>query len=389
MGLEARRERVVMKEPGGRKDRDVARHPVVDQQDRLRTPRWKPWRWRFPGSFNTEWGQDVWREVSSQAHDKLKPPTGPSPVGSQVALIPHSPHPPEGAAGDTISRSVAYLFETCDHHSYFENEEARHRRMRACVEAAASLVCRLDYRLDWFGEVSKVVSEIGQVEKVNSPTTTSDRSFIMRWTCLSLMDIQRILGRNNKLRALAGNAVNGLARFQSGHGQPDQTGWESAQRVDGYLKTACERVEDLRLAFEPWTQKRTREQVEEILLTHEQQISELERIKSEADELAVVDREISVYQDAMDDATHRLTRQLPWCNILQGYVGPDDDIREAVREIESADPDKDIRDTVWEIDDVESIRMDRKELKRRALAALPRFRDNPGYFEHIVADPVG
>ncbi|KAH8994223.1 hypothetical protein EDB92DRAFT_1850843, partial [Lactarius akahatsu] len=219
----------------------------------------------IPGSFNTEWGQGVWKEVSSQAHDKLEPPAGPSPAGNQATLIPHSPHPPEGAAGDTISRSVAYLFETCDHHSYFENEEERRRRMRACVEAAASLVCRLDYRLDWFGEVSKVVSEIGQIEKVNSPTTISDTSFIMRWTCLSLMDIQRILGRN-KLRALAANAVNGLVRFQTGHGQPDQTGREGAQRVDGCLKTGWERVEDLRRAFEPWTQKRTREQVEQILL---------------------------------------------------------------------------------------------------------------------------
>ncbi|KAH8994202.1 hypothetical protein EDB92DRAFT_1850670, partial [Lactarius akahatsu] len=219
----------------------------------------------IPGSFNTEWGQDVWRELSSQAHDKLEPPSGPSPTGSQVTLKPHSPRPPEGAAGDTVSRSVAYLFETCDHHSYFETEEARHRRMRACVEAAASLVCRLDYRLDWFGEVTKVVSEIGQIEKVNSPTTISDTSFIMRWTCLSLVDIQGILARN-KLQALAGNAVNGLVRFQTGRGQPDQTGREGAQRVDEYLKTAWERVEDLRRAFEPWTQKRTREQVEAILL---------------------------------------------------------------------------------------------------------------------------
>ncbi|KAH9016764.1 hypothetical protein EDB85DRAFT_701285 [Lactarius pseudohatsudake] len=564
MDLETRRKRMVMKEPDGRKDRDVRAIQWLINRTAANAET-ETLALAIPGSFNTEWGQDVWKKVSSQAHDKLEPPTGPSPAGSQVTLIPHSPHPPEAAAGDTISRSVAYLFETCDHHSYFESEEARHRRMRACVEAAASLVCRLDYRLDWFGEVSKVVSEIGQIEKVNSPTTISDTSFIMRWTCLSLMDIQRILGRN-KLRVLAGNAVNGLVRFQTGRGQPDPTGREGAQRVDEYLKTGWERVEDLRRAFEPWTQKRTSEQVEEILLTHEQQISELERIKSKADELAVVDREVSVYQDAMDDATHRLTRQLPgvsfdeltsdtfntpgtgsapltqlifpgqrlqalarlglrlrevldgrvtegyeevldnlksvdrvsvslrrpndlmrrqlwrlqdlhdggglgfsielfflslrrllsissldesnsvfytgtfkvitshWMegkespgthcillniicdliipgrgtfsdfsypesittmlvdtvgNMLQGYVDPDEDIRSAVREIECADPDSDIRDAVLEIDDVEPIRMDRKELQRKALAAFPRFRNNPGYLEHVVVDPVG
>ncbi|KAH9061767.1 hypothetical protein EDB83DRAFT_2385829 [Lactarius deliciosus] len=76
-------------------------------------------------------------------------------------------------------------------------------------------------------------------------------------------------------------------------------------------------------------------------------------------------------------------------NMLRGYVGPDEDIREAVREIESADPDEDIRDAVWEFDDVKPIRMDRKELQRRALAAFPRFRSTPGYLEHVVVDPVG
>ncbi|KAH9061786.1 hypothetical protein EDB83DRAFT_2675447 [Lactarius deliciosus] len=298
----ASREREVMEGGSKRKDRDVGviqwlidRTVANAEMERLVSA--------IPGAFNTDWGQDVWREVSYRTHDTSESP----PAGSQVSLISHSIPPLDGA---TISRCVRYLFETCSNHSHFENEEARHRRMRVCVEAAASLVCRIDYRLDWFGEVGKVVCEIGQIDKVNSPTTTSDTSFITRWTCLSLMDIQRILGRN-KLQALAGNAVNGLVRYQTEHGQSDQTGRESAQRIDECLETTWERVEDLRRAFEPWTQKRTREQVEEILLTHGQQISDLERIQSEADGMADVDRQISVYQDAMDDATYGLTRQLP------------------------------------------------------------------------------
>ena len=183
--------------------------------------------------------------------------------------------------------------------------------MRACVEAAASLVCCIDFRLDWFGEVGKLVSEIGRIEKINeSPTTTSDQSFIIRWTCLSLVAVQQILS-SNRLQVLAGYAVSGLARFQSEYGQPDETALRSAQRIEDCLKTAWERVEELRRAFEPWSQKRTKEQVEEILRNHEQQISELERIKVEADSMEDVDWRISLYQDAMDDATYRLARQLP------------------------------------------------------------------------------
>ncbi|KAH8994203.1 hypothetical protein EDB92DRAFT_2113423 [Lactarius akahatsu] len=567
--MEAYQELMVMEETDERKGRDTrALRWLIDRA--VVTAEMEPLVLAIPGSFNTECGQEVWREVTSQARNTLRPPTGPSTTGGQVSPMPHPPGQLDGAAVDTISQCMRYMFEACHDRNYFKN--ARRRRMRACVEAAASLVCLIGYPLDLFGEVGKVVSEMGQIENVNSPTTTSDPSFIIRWTCLSLVDIKRILG-SNQLKVLAGNAVNGLARFQSEdseNGQPDEAG---AQGIDGCLKAAWKRVEDLRRAFEPWTQKKTREQVEQILLTHGQQISELERVKSEADGLADVDREVSVYQDAMDDATHRLTQQLPgvsfdvlhqsqsfligdtlntsvtasaavtpqlifpgqqlqalaglglqlrevlggqvegyeevleslksvdkvpvslrwpnglmkrqmwrlqdlhdggglgfsielfflslrrllsissldesnsafytgtfkviishWMegkespgthrillniicdliipgrgtfsdfsypepitttlldtvgNMLQGYVGPDEDIRSAVREIESADPDSDIRDAVREIADVEPIRMDRKELQCKALAAFRRFRNNPGYLEHVVVDPVG
>lgn len=64
--------------------------------------------------------------------------------------------------------------------------------MRACVEATASLVCCIDFRLRSFGEVDKLVSEIGHIEKVNDlQTNQSYSTFTVHWTCLSLMEIQR------------------------------------------------------------------------------------------------------------------------------------------------------------------------------------------------------
>ncbi|KAH8994208.1 hypothetical protein EDB92DRAFT_1815149 [Lactarius akahatsu] len=550
--FKARQERVVMEELDGRKDRDVrAIRWLIDR--RTANAEMEPLVLAIPGSFNTEWGQDVWKEVVFQAHGTSE---------HQVSSTPYPPHPLEGTAVDKLSRSLGYLFETCSRHSYFENEEARHRRMRVCVEAAASLVCHIDYRLDWSGGVGRVVSEIGQIERINSPTTTSDTSFTIRWTCLSHMVIQQVLG-NNRLQVLAGYAVNGLARFQSGSGQPDQAGRDGAQRIDESLQIAWGCVEDLRQALEPWTQGMTRGQAKVILRNHEQRISELEHIKVETDGLKNVDREISLYQDAMDNATYRLIQQLPgvsfvephrsgpslisdifntsvvtdsalvtpqlifpgqqlqtlarlgrnlrkvldgplsegykevleglksvdqvptslrkpnglmrrqlwrlqdlrdgaglgftvelfflslrrllsissldesssifytstfktitsrWeesknslgthhvllniiCDLiipgrgifsdysypesittalvnmvgdmLREYEGPGEDIREAVREIESASPDEDVRATVREIEDAERIRMDRRELRHRALEAFPRFRSHP------------
>ena len=260
----------------------------------------------IPGTFSTEWGREVWIDVLD---DTLEPQTGRSPTGDPAPLMHHSSRFRESASRDTICRCVRYLFETCKDHSYFANDEERHRRMRACVEAAASLVCCLGFQLDWFGDVSQLVSEIGRIENVNeSPTTTSDQSFIIRWTCLSLVSVQQILG-SDRLKVLAKYAVSGLARFESEYGQP--AGWRSAQRIEDRLKMAWKPAEELHIAFEPWSQKRTKEQVEEILQNYEQHISELERLKVEADGMEDIDWRISLYQETMDDATHGLARLLP------------------------------------------------------------------------------
>ena len=324
--FEAYREQLVMEEEE-RKQRDVrAIRWLVDNT--TVNAEMEPLVLAIPGTFNTEWGREVWLDVSSQGPsdsdvldssiDRSASTRPPSPIRHSLLSIER---PLEGTTVDTISRSVRYLFETCKNHSYFENEDARHRRMRACVEAAASLVCCTDFQLDWFGEVGKLVSEIGRIENINeSPMTTSDPSFIIRWTCLSLVSVQRIL-RDNRLQVLAAYALSGLARFQSEYGQPDESGWKSAQKIEDRLKAAWKSVEEVRRAFEPWTQKRTKEQVEEILRNHEQQISELERIKVEASGMEDVDWRISLYHDAMDDATYGLARQLPGVSFDKPYRG--------------------------------------------------------------------
>ena len=308
--FEKYREQLVMDEQA-RKKRDVrAVRWLIDNT--TVNAEMEPLVLAIPGTFNTAWGREVWVDVSDEPSDpeNLEPKTEISPAGSPAPLMHHSRFS-EGTAGDTICRCVRYLFETCKNHSYFAKDEERHRRMRACVEATASLVCCIDFQLDWFGEIGKLVSEIGRIENINeSPTTTSDQSFTIRWTCLSLLSIQQILS-SKRLQVLAAYAVSGLARFQSEYGLPDETGWNSAQRIEDRLKAAWKPVEELHQAFEPCTQKRSKEQVEEILQNHEQQISELEHMKVEADGMEDVDWRISLYQEAMDDATHGLARLLP------------------------------------------------------------------------------
>jgi hypothetical protein len=309
MGMEAYQEHLVMEDTEERKACDVdAIRWLVDSA--AAKAEMEPLILAIPGSLNTEWGREVWT-IISQGRSNTDTQEGCSLISGQASLTHYDPLHIDGATIDTICRSMRYLFETCDNHSYFPNEDARRRRMRACVEAAASLVCCIDFRADWFGEVGKLVGDIGRIEKVNqSPTTASDPLFIIRWTFLSLVLIQPILGKN-RLKVLAGYAVSGLTRVQLDLGQPEEAALKSAQKIDECLRTAWEHVEDLHRAFEPWEQKKTKEQVEDILRSHERQISELEHIKVDSVRLEDVDWRISLYQNAMDDATYKMTRHLP------------------------------------------------------------------------------
>ncbi|KAH9061777.1 hypothetical protein EDB83DRAFT_878788 [Lactarius deliciosus] len=303
--LEAYREHLVMDSSKGRKSRDVRALQWLVNNTAVKADV-EPLALAIPDSFNTEWGRKVWRDVSSQggSHANM---SDHSPGSRRLSLCPISQRPLEGAAVNTVSRCMRYLFETCNNHNHFESDDARRRRMRACVDAAASLVCYIDFRLEWFGEVSKLISEIGCMEKINEPTTSrSDQSFAVRWTCLSLMAARQTL-RSNPLQVLAQYAVSGLARFQPDVGPADEAALMTAKWIDEHLKIAWECAGDLHRAFEPWSQTRTREQVEEILRNHESQISAL-GIEVDGTEF---DGRVSLLQDRMDEISHRLMRQLP------------------------------------------------------------------------------
>jgi hypothetical protein len=307
MSIEACQEWLVMEETDGRKDRDMrAVRWLIDST--AVNAEMEPLVLAIPGSFNTKWGRDVWRETLSQTRDTLEPLTSPSPVGSQVSLISHPPHLLEGTVIDTISQ----FFETRNNHSSFESEDARRRRMRACVEAAASLVCCLDYRLELFGEIAKLISELGRMEEISAPLTNrSDLLFTMRRTCLSLMAAQQMLS-SNQVQVFANHAVSEISRLRPNPGPPnlgqlDEAALDSAQWIDERLKMAWECAEDLSRAFEPWGRTKTTEQVQEILRNRETQISLL-KIEANGKEF---DKRVSLLQDGIDIIGHGLMRLLP------------------------------------------------------------------------------
>jgi hypothetical protein len=169
--------------------------------------------------------------------------------------------------------------------------EAERKRMHGYVETVACLVCCADVPPSWFGQVGEVLKEVGHNERINEPSTIrSNPSFAVCWTCLSLVVIWKmVMAEGNRVRESAGFTVSGIARFQSDYGAPDSPAFSGAQKMDKYFKTVWVHVEGQHRPFEPWDQTGTGEEIRKVLEGCELQISELERIGSEANCMDDVD----------------------------------------------------------------------------------------------------
>jgi hypothetical protein len=321
----------------------------------------------IPGSFHTEWGIEVWKRVAEVKGDgdhneDRNPPEMRSPTAINLPVPVAYPDPPSSrtstrrsllnsiarftrihtansvptdvethqmvlysshirsatAFAPTQGKKVLYevssrvrrLLETCDNRGLFANEESWRRRTRAGVETVASLVFYANAEPSWFGDMCKLLSEIGEVEKMRESTPTrSDQLFVMRWTCLSILAIRRTLN-DEWLTMHATWAVMSSALLQSEDGTVDERALRNVQRIDESFGKAWKCLRELYVAlFYPRGTNLTEEQVKEILRNHVYQIAELERIKVEADRMQDVN--ISNLQHGMDRVTHKLTGQLP------------------------------------------------------------------------------
>jgi hypothetical protein len=306
--LEVRQERHAMKDNPSRKDRDVcAFRWLVDNINGSNETH--AFVLAMPGSFKQEWGRNVWKGV-----------VGGDRSTSLVQLLPGLPlaSAREGSTVYELCRCVRNFFYAYNNEGDFMDSKERQSRMRGCVETAASLVCCTRVELGLFGKVekvlSKVLSKLGNKEQTNDPLTIiSNPMFTVRWTCLSLVAIWKMVDAN-MLQELAKFALDGFARFRTEYGTTHTMDLMAiAERIDGYLMKAWAPVVDLHLAFdsEPWSQRRTTPEIITILNSREESILELERIAYEAAGVEDVDWRISFFQKRMDEITHKLMQRLP------------------------------------------------------------------------------
>jgi hypothetical protein len=300
----------------------------------------------IPGSFNADWGTEVWRRVvehhESEDQTQDKPFTRPhrdttahqpsaswsirNVLGPIIHLVrkpaprattrSHVLHPPNVHPHSTtvhirgenivheLSTRVARSVEICKNHRLFSNNDGLWRkRSRACIEATASLVCCANANFAWFGGIPKLLGDVGSFEKIRELSLAgTDESFVMRWTCLSLVAIRPILADNRNVQIAARRAVETFATGDI----DNHDALATAQKIDETLGKASDCLLRLKLATEDET-----EEVKEIVRGHESQISELEQINIEADVFAWIEYDLFRAQNAVNDDSHRIISQIP------------------------------------------------------------------------------
>jgi hypothetical protein len=216
----------------------------------------------IPGSFNGKWSFEVWTELSKDTdHEENthqnEPVVAPLtdvliPVGLPAAaqsshrtnaiaivLARHLPniHPSAVPTSNylirEISKRIAHLFETCNNRGAIASDELWRKRTRTCVVATASLACYADAELDWFGDILRTLEDIGSFEKIReSSSEGKDQSFVIRWTCLSMIAIRRTLDGNETLKEDARSTIASYADVQHGDGTEDEVAERNAREID-------------------------------------------------------------------------------------------------------------------------------------------------------------
>ncbi len=368
---------LAMEETGDRKGRDgrAIRWLIGNMTEDAEM---EPFVMAIPGSFNGEWGLEVWKKVSNEIEDENKirswnePVVAPStdinvttaipPVvrpsrprtswnvfdpiirlvktrsgcnshTNTMALLPtsHLAHVQvhsttthvQGEDLLELSGRITHLLETCKNRGLFANDELWLRRTRGCIETTASLVCCAGAGLEQFGDIVKLLGDIGSDQKIHESSLMGrDQLFVMRWTCLSLMAIRPILKSNSTLHSDARQALQILEGEElypvaiPTLDNRDTGGEQTLTSVLKIIETFDQASRCLKELYDAMicVETRTFAKAGEILRNHEPQISELEHfsIEDHGSQTANVDSWIVQVQRGIDQITHGIiTRQLP------------------------------------------------------------------------------
>lgn len=235
----------------------------------------------IPGSFNATWGVEVWKNDPAIRKDELY-------------------------------KRIGRLLETCNDRGSFMNEDEWRKRSRACVETVASFVFCMDADINVFGDVGKLLSDLGSAERTREVSeASSNKSFVIRWTCLSLVATRQMLNSPQLQRHANGTLLKLGALHPENNFSPSEMALRNAQRIDERFAETWGWVERLRRELNGLGEGDTTSgRIEEIIDQYEPELVPIRDQIVHMERLGM-DVSISELQKRIDDVTYNLTRQLP------------------------------------------------------------------------------
>jgi hypothetical protein len=346
-----------------RGDRD--KEAIIWLSEKLRDAGMESLTQGIPGSFNTGWGQKMWNTLETgpalpdaaatqnglqncdpnptqldqeraatgalvRTRSMNNEPTADIAGQRTVFRLPRlfatsSPTPPRqlpNASSNTPSARlrelcgrIQHLFETYDNRDSISEMEEWRKRSRACVETAASFVFCMGVNLDKFGNIgklAKLLSDLGEAEKTSEWSETSlNRTFMTRWTCLSLVATRQMLNNrriqecarvNIGLLVLLPNAAedNSLDTDDLAFHKQFLTAWEGVDKLYSEL-----------IRFRGHQPEEAIKAVLEEAQDGETLLPKPDDINVDANGMGLIDMGTLTLQSEIDGAGHQLTRQLP------------------------------------------------------------------------------
>ena len=139
-----------------------------------------------------------------------------------------------------LSARVFRSLEACKNRGRFAKDDWR-KRTRACIETTASLVFGANANLAWFGDIGKLLGDIGVSEKPRELSLAgTDQVFVMHWTCLSLVAIRQVLEGSQQQPQVRDNAELAVESLAGEDDASDAQALAGAQKIDKTLENARE-----------------------------------------------------------------------------------------------------------------------------------------------------
>ncbi|KAI9455666.1 hypothetical protein BJY52DRAFT_1279056, partial [Lactarius psammicola] len=244
------------------------------------------------------------------------------PHGRIIGLRPMNGIPHDATVTDLCKR-VQHLVVTCNDRSLFANDKLWSRRARGCIETVASLVFCANIKPELFGDLGRLLGELGRVEKIRERSAAgSDGSFVTRWTCLSFLVVARGIFNHDTIKQDASAAIDKLSQLQSeddgdltSNGDGDDNALKKARIMDDCLTTVS-KIPQLReippLHFGEVTSKDDSkdDSIEYVRLNYAADIHKLIHIPKQ-DQLRRIDATIAPIDDRIRSATPGLVPYLP------------------------------------------------------------------------------